>query len=59
MYSRQDVESVLKHFGASRAQMNAILDDIQFPIDATELSARLFPLGITRDALINRIGGSP
>jgi hypothetical protein len=35
------------------------LDEIQFPIDLNALQAFLEPLGITYDALINRMGGSP
>ena len=59
MYDRQHVDSVLKRVGVPQDRRNAILDKIQFPIDLNALQAFLEPLGITYDALINRMGGSP
>ena len=59
MYDRQHVDSVLKRVGVPQDRRNAILDEIHFPIDLNALQAFLAPLGITHDALINRMGGSP
>jgi hypothetical protein len=59
MYDRQHVDAVLKRVGVSEDRRNAILDEIQFPIDLNALQAFVAPLGITHDALINRMGGSP
>lgn len=59
MYDRQKVESVLKRVGVPTDRRNAMLDEIHFPIDLDALQAFLAPLGLTRDALIDRMGGSP
>ena len=59
MYDRQHVESVLTRVGVPADQRAAILDEIHFPIPLDALQALLAPLGITHDALINRMGGSP
>ena len=59
MYDRQHVESVLIHVGVPKDQRNAILDEIHFPIHLDALQASLARFGITHDALINRMGGSP
>lgn len=59
IYDRQHVDSVLKRVGVPTDRRNAMLDDIDFPIDLNALQAFLGPLGITHDALINRMGGSP
>ena len=58
-YDRQHVESVLKRVGVPEDRRNAIMAEIRFPIDLVALQAILAPLGITHDALINRMGGSP
>jgi hypothetical protein len=59
MYDRQHVDSVLKRVGLPEDRRDAILDEIQFPIDLNALQTFLAPLSITHDALINRMGGSP
>ncbi|HKC29332.1 MAG TPA: hypothetical protein VKB75_15060 [Jatrophihabitans sp.] len=59
LYDRQHVESVLRRVGVPTDRRNAILDEIHFPIDLDALQAFLAPLGITRDALVSRMGGSP
>jgi len=59
LYDRQHVESVLTRAGMPADRRNAILDQLRFPIQLDALQAVLAPLGITRDALINRMGGSP
>jgi hypothetical protein len=59
MYDRQHVDSVLKRVGMPDERRNAILDEIHFPIELDALQAILEPLGVTHDALINRMGGSP
>jgi hypothetical protein len=59
MYDREHVDSVLKRVGVPKDRRKAILDEIDFPIDLNALQAFLAPLGITHDALINRMGGSP
>ena len=58
-YDRQHVDSVLTRVGVPKDRRNAILDEIHFPIDLDALQAYLEPLGITRDALVSRMGGSP
>jgi hypothetical protein len=58
-YDRQHVESVLTRVGVPEDRRNAIVNEIQFPIGLDTLQAILAPLGITHDALINRMGGSP
>jgi hypothetical protein len=58
-YDRQHVDSVLKRIGIPKDGRNAILDEIQFPVDLNALEEFLAPLGITRDALVSRMGGSP
>jgi hypothetical protein len=58
-YDRHHVDSVLTRVGMPNDQRNAILDEIHFPIDLKALETFLAPLGITKDALINRMGGSP
>jgi hypothetical protein len=59
MYDRAHVDSVLKRVGAPKDRRNAILDEIQFPIDLDHLSTVLASFGITHDGLIDRMGGSP
>ena len=59
LYDRQHVESVLARVGLPADRRSAILDQIQFPVELDALQAALAPFGITRDALINRMGGSP
>jgi hypothetical protein len=59
IFDRERVDSVLKRVGVPTDRRNAILDEIKFPIDLNALQATLAPLGITHDALINRMGGSP
>jgi hypothetical protein len=58
-YDRQHVEAVLTRVGLPENRREAILNEIRFPIDLDALQAILAPLGITHDALINRMGGSP
>lgn len=58
-YDRANVDSVLARSGMPKERREAVLDKIRFPIDLEELQAILGPLGITRDVLINRMGGSP
>jgi hypothetical protein len=58
-YDRHQVESVLKRVGLPTDRRNAILDEIDFPIHLDALQASLAPLGITHDALISSLGGSP
>jgi hypothetical protein len=59
MYDRENVDAVLRNIGMPKDRRNAILDEIQFPIDLDALQAVFEPLGITHDALISRMGGSP
>jgi hypothetical protein len=59
IYDRERVDSVLTRVGVPKDRRDAILDEIHFPIELNALEALLAPLGITREALINRIGGSP
>jgi hypothetical protein len=59
MYDRENVDSVLKRVGMPKDRRDAILAEIHFPVDLDELQSFLAPLGITHDALINRMGGSP
>jgi hypothetical protein len=59
MYDRKHVDSVLKRVGMETDRRNAILDEIQFPIDVDALQALFGPLGITHDTLISGMGGSP
>jgi hypothetical protein len=59
IYDRQHVDSVLKRVGVPEDRRKAMLDEIHFPIDLNALQAFLAPLGITHDALINHMGGSP
>lgn len=58
-YDKAHVESVLTRAGVPPDRRNAILDEIHFPIDLTGLQAVLSSFGITRDDLVNRLGGSP
>jgi hypothetical protein len=59
MYDREHVDAVLKRVGAHEDRRNEILDKIRFPIDLAALQAVLAPFGITHDALIDEMGGSP
>lgn len=59
MYDRQHVDSVLKRVGVPQDRRNAMLDEIDFPIDLNALQEFFAPLGITHNVLINRMGGSP
>ena len=59
IYEKQHVDSVLKRVGVPDDRRAAILDEIDFPIELNALQALLEPLGITRDALVSRMGGSP
>jgi hypothetical protein len=59
LYDRQHVESVLKRVGAPKDRRDAILNEIQFPIDLKSLQERLAPFGVTHAALTDRMGGSP
>jgi hypothetical protein len=57
--SREHAESVLAHVGAPKDRIQAILEDIDFPIDREELMNILQARGVTHDGLTNRMGGSP
>jgi hypothetical protein len=59
MYDRQHVDSVLERVGVEKDQRDEILNEIDFPIEFHALQALLAPYGITHDALVNRMGGSP
>jgi hypothetical protein len=59
MYDRENVDSVLKRVGMPKDRREAILAEIHFPVDLNELASFLAQFGITHDALINRMGGSP
>jgi hypothetical protein len=59
MYDRENVDSVLKRVGMPKDRRDAILDEMYFPIGLDALQGFLAPHGITHDALINRMGGSP
>jgi hypothetical protein len=59
MYERPHVDSVLRRVGVPEDRRNAILNEVHFPIDLDGLQALLEPLGITHDALVDRMGGSP
>jgi hypothetical protein len=58
-YDRKHVDSVLERTGVATDDRNAMLDEIHFPIDKDALREILAPLGITHDALVDRMGGSP
>ena len=59
MYDRDHVDAVLRRVGAPKERRDEILNSIRFPVELDELQAALAPFGITHDALIDRMGGSP
>lgn len=59
MYDRQHVDSVLERIGVPPDRRNAILDEVDFPINLDDLQTFLTARGITHDGLISRMGGSP
>lgn len=58
-YDRHHVESVLRRVGLPPERRSEILAELDFPIELPALQAFLAPFGITHDALISHMGGSP
>jgi len=58
-YDRKHVDAVLERAGVPLDRRNAILDEIEFPIDLGGMQAVLATHGITHDGLVSRLGGSP
>jgi hypothetical protein len=59
LYDRDHVDRVLRREGMPADRRNEILDEIPFPVDLDTLQGFLARKGITHDAMIDRLGGSP
>jgi hypothetical protein len=56
---RADVVRILQRAGLDEQDIATALSDMQFPDRASHVATQLMHLGITRDSLIDRMGGSP
>jgi hypothetical protein len=59
LIERADMERVLHRAGADEQKIAAALRGVKFPAHVSRLAGQLSHLGITRDVLIDRMGGSP
>ena len=59
MITRADAIWVLGHAGFDVADLADLLDDVDFPTTLDDVMARGQRRGITRNALVERLGGSP
>jgi hypothetical protein len=57
--SKADFVQVLHHVGVPEQTIAEIAAKVSDPVDLEESGALLQTYGLTRDALINRMGGSP
>jgi hypothetical protein len=56
LVSREHVEDVLARVGVSADKRQELLDRLEYPADVNEV---MRVLGVTRDELVSRMGGSP
>ena len=56
---RADVVRVLQRAGLDEQDIATALSGVQFPDRVSHIATQLMHLGITRDRLIDRMGGSP
>jgi hypothetical protein len=57
--SRAHVELVLQRVGLTAGEIARLLDDVELPDRVSRVAAKLAHYGITRERLMNRLGGSP
>jgi hypothetical protein len=57
--SREHVEAVLQRFGWTPEEIATELDDLDLPGRLSRITERLGHHGVTRDRLMDRMGGSP
>ncbi|HEV2981607.1 MAG TPA: hypothetical protein VGX51_09260 [Solirubrobacteraceae bacterium] len=58
LFSHAEAEPVLRRMGYSQEQIEDMLRDLPDPIDGEREAETLFKLGISIDALRDRMGGS-
>jgi ABC-type taurine transport system substrate-binding protein len=56
---RADVVKILQRAGLDEQDIATALRGVQFPERASQIATQLMHLGITRERLIDRMGGSP
>lgn len=57
--SKADATNVLRRVGFSSDQIHALLDPLQDPIDFDRDDAALAKGGVSRETLMDALGGSP
>jgi hypothetical protein len=56
---RAEVVKILRRVGMDEQNITTALSGMEFPDRASHIAPQLVHLGITRDRLIDRMGGSP
>jgi hypothetical protein len=56
---RAHVAEVLRHVGLDTEQIATVLDDVEFPSRLSHILPQVAKYGISRERLIDRMGGSP
>lgn len=59
LVSHADAKQILRRAGYSPEQIEDVLRHLPDPIDLERDAEALFKLGVSRGALIDRMGGSP
>jgi hypothetical protein len=59
LVDRARVVQVLQRVGLSPDKIDALLEGVEFPDRVSHLEGRLVHIGITKDRLMDRMGGSP
>jgi hypothetical protein len=59
LIERANIERMLRRAGADEQKIAAALRGVEFPAQLSRLDRHLSRLGITREHLIDRMGGSP
>jgi hypothetical protein len=57
--AKADVLAVLRRAGAPEQQIQALAEELEDPVDLTRDGHLLGRYGISRDSLIDSLGGSP
>ena len=57
--SRAHVEGILQRVGWTAEEIARVLDDLELPNRFSRVAAKLAQHGITRERLMERLGGSP
>jgi hypothetical protein len=59
MMTRDELLAVLSRVGVRRERADEVLRGLQFPVSKRAIDNHLLAYGLTEEALINALGGSP